>query len=34
MLQLRNYQKKTIDLILENINKKIKKQLINSPTGS
>lgn len=31
---LRDYQQETVDLILNNIDKKIKKQLINSPTGS
>ena len=31
---LRDYQQETVDLILNNINKGIKKQLINSPTGS
>lgn len=34
MFQLRPYQKSTVDLILDNINKGIKSQLINSPTGS
>ena len=31
---LRDYQQETVDLILNNIDKGIKKQLINSPTGS
>ena len=31
---LRDYQEKTVNLILNNIKKGIKKQLINSPTGS
>lgn len=31
---LRDYQQETVDLILNNINKGTKKQLINSPTGS
>ena len=31
---LRDYQQETVDLILNNIKKGIKKQLINSPTGS
>ena len=31
---LRDYQQETVDLILNNIGKGIKKQLINSPTGS
>jgi superfamily II DNA or RNA helicase len=34
MLQLRPYQKETVDLILDNIKNGIKSQLINSPTGS
>jgi len=33
-MKLRDYQEKTVNLILENIKKGIKKQLINSPTGS
>jgi superfamily II DNA or RNA helicase len=33
-MQLREYQQKTVDLILENIKKGVKSQLINSPTGS
>ena len=31
---LRDYQQETVDLILNNIDKGIKTQLINSPTGS
>ena len=31
---LRDYQQETVDLILNNIDKGIKMQLINSPTGS
>ena len=31
---LRDYQQETVDLVLNNIDKGIKKQLINSPTGS
>lgn len=34
MLQLRPYQKQTVDIILNNIQKGVKSQLINSPTGS
>lgn len=34
MLQLRPYQKETVDIILNNIQKGVKSQLINSPTGS
>lgn len=34
MLQLREYQRNTVDLIMNNFNKGVKKQLINSPTGS
>lgn len=34
MIQLRDYQTKTVNLMLENIAKGTKKQLINSPTGS
>ena len=33
-MELRKYQKETVDLILENIAKGVKSQLINSPTGS
>ena len=34
MLKLRPYQQQTVDLILENIAKGVKSQLVNSPTGS
>lgn len=34
MYQLRKYQSETIDLIIENIQKGVMSQLINSPTGS
>lgn len=34
MLNLRKYQSETIDLIIENIQKGVKSQLVNSPTGS
>lgn len=33
-MQLRPYQQHTVDLILENIAKGVKSQLVNSPTGS
>ena len=33
-MQLRPYQQRTVDLILENIAKGVKSQLVNSPTGS
>lgn len=33
-MELRPYQKETVELILDNIKKGIKSQLINSPTGS
>lgn len=33
-MQLRPYQKDTVDLILKNIAKGVKSQLVNSPTGS
>lgn len=33
-MELRPYQKKTVELILNNIKKGVKSQLINSPTGS
>lgn len=33
-MELRPYQKETVELILNNIKKGIKSQLINSPTGS
>lgn len=33
-MELRPYQKKTVSIILENIRKGVKSQLINSPTGS
>lgn len=33
-MELRKYQKETVDLILSNIQKGVKSQLINSPTGS
>ena len=33
-IKLRNYQQRTVDLILEQLQKGTKKQLINSPTGS
>lgn len=33
-MQLRPYQKETVDLILGNIDKGISKQLINAPTGA
>lgn len=34
MYKLRPYQAETVALILENIRKGVKSQLINSPTGS
>lgn len=33
-MQLRPYQEETVDLIIENIDKGISKQLINAPTGA
>ena len=33
-MELRPYQKETVNLILDNIKNNVKSQLINSPTGS